>query len=279
MKMPVESLHRWTESARFLASLEFESHHKWLLLGLVFLVFLAVVAGRKLATLLLTLRAVALVPMISRGLSKWVKTRDYSDAEFLRADGAASRWIELRERAIDRLAGVLQAHSAKSIAWGNEIRESFADLRFTDANRVPFPFMRLMRERFNLCSVVTASDGPRLRDLDGNWTLDVSGSYGLNVAGFERYKDWIQKGWERVKELGPALGPLHPVVAENISMLKSISKMDEVSFHMSGTEAVMAAVRLARFNTRRKLIVCFSGAYHGWWDGVQPGLGSERTIT
>src|SRR6266481_5681150 len=48
---------------------------------------------------------------------------------------------------------------------------------------------------------------------------------------------------------------------------------------MSGTEAVMAAVRLARFNTRRKLIVCFAGAYHGWWDGVQPGLGSERTIS
>src|SRR5262249_50216558 len=57
-----------------------------------------------------------------------------------------------------------------------------------------------------------------------------------------------------------------------------ISGLDEVSFHMSGTEAVMAAVRLARFNTRRRLIVCFSGAYHGWWDGVQPGLGSGRTI-
>jgi len=51
-----------------------------------------------------------------------------------------------------------------------------------------------------------------------------------------------------------------------------------VSFHMSGTEAVMAAVRLARFNTRRKLVVSFSGAYHGWWDGVQPGLGSERRL-
>ena len=68
------------------------------------------------------------------------------------------------------------------------------------------------------------------------------------------------------------LGPLHPIVAENIdARCKRISGLDEVSFHMSGTEAVMAAVRLARFNTRRKLIVCFSGAYHGWWDGVQPG--------
>src|SRR6201995_5060998 len=88
----------------------------------------------------------------------------------------------------------------------------------------------------------------------------------------------MQKGLERVQDLGPVLGPLHPVVAENIELIKSISKLDEVSFHMSGTEAVMAAVRLARFTTRRKLILFFDGAYHGWWDGVQPGLGSERQI-
>src|SRR5215468_8589316 len=135
-----------------------------------------------------------------------------------------------------------------------------------------------MREKFNLCSVVTASKGPRLRDLDGHWSLDVGGSYGVNVAGFERYKEWMRKGWERVQDVGPVLGPLHPLVADNIALLKSVSQMDEVSFHMSGTEAVMAAVRLARFNTRRKLIVCFSGAYHGWWDRVQPGLGSGPAI-
>jgi glutamate-1-semialdehyde 2,1-aminomutase len=271
--MPLERLYTWTGS-----TLRLESHDERILL-LLLLLPLAVVVGRRLATLLLTLRAAALAPMASRILSKWVKARDYSDDEFLRADGAGTHWTELRKRAIDRLAGILAARGAKSIAWGNAIRDSFSDLRFTDANRVPFPFMRLMRERFNLCSVVTASDGPRLRDLDGQWTLDVSGSYGLNVAGFDRYKEWIEKGWDQVRELGPVLGPLHPVVAENIALLKTISGKDEVSFHMSGTEAVMAAVRLARFNTRKKLIVCFSGAYHGWWDGVQPGLGSERAIS
>ena len=62
-------------------------------------------------------------------------------------------------------------------------------------------------------------------------------------------------------------------------MLRGVSGLDEVSFHMSGTEAVMAAVRLARFNTRRRLIVCFSGAYHGWWDGVVPGLAANDTWT
>jgi glutamate-1-semialdehyde 2,1-aminomutase len=58
--------------------------------------------------------------------------------------------------------------------------------RFTDASRVPFPFLRVMREKFNLSSVVTESRGPRLKTLDGAWTIDVSGSYGLNVAGFDR---------------------------------------------------------------------------------------------
>ena len=136
-----------------------------------------------------------------------------------------------------------------------------------------------MRERFNLASVVTASDGPRLRDLDGNWTLDVGGSYGVNVAGFTRYKEWMSHGLERVRDLGPVLGPLHPARRrERRAASRRISGLDEVSFHMSGTEAVMAAVRLARFNTRRRLIVSFAGAYHGWWDGVQPGLGSERPL-
>jgi glutamate-1-semialdehyde 2,1-aminomutase len=226
----------------------------------------------------MTLPALAWMPALSRHLSNWVKSRDYTEEEFLRADGAGERWVGVRKNALDRLATLLRTQHSQSIAWANAVRESFSDLRFTDANRVPFPFVRVMREKFNLCSVVTASNGPRLQTLDGHWTIDVSGSYGVNVAGFDRYKEWIRKGWERVKDLGPVLGPVHPVVADNINRLKNISHLDEVSFHMSGTEAVMAAVRMARFNTRRNLIVCFSGAYHGWWDGVQPGLGSERPL-
>jgi glutamate-1-semialdehyde 2,1-aminomutase len=43
---------------------------------------------------------------------------------------------------------------------------------------------------------------------------------------------------------------------------------------MSGTEAVMQAVQLARYHTRRSHLVRFSGAYHGWWGDVQPGIGN-----
>jgi glutamate-1-semialdehyde 2,1-aminomutase len=278
--MNFAALEKWALclEARSAGTCRFAASDGWLLLGIFLGLILLICAGRNLLRFLLTLPALAWMPALSRRLSNWVKSRDYTEEEFLRADGAAPRWVEVRKNALDRLATFLQTEHNQSIAWANAVRESFSDLRFTDANRVPFPFVRVMREKFNLCSVVTASKGPRLQTLDGHWTLDVSGSYGVNVAGFDRYKDWIQKGWERVKDLGPVLGPVHPVVADNIAMLKNISRLDEVSFHMSGTEAVMAAVRMARFNTRRKLIVCFSGAYHGWWDGVQPGLGSERPL-
>ena len=252
--------------------------HGWWLLALLVGAGAVVLAARRLATAAWTLRARALVPALSRRLAWWVRPPSYSDDEFFRVDGADEALIALRKEGIDRLASQFETKHPHSVAWGDAIRHSLSDLRFTDTNRVPFPFVRFMRERFNLCSVATASKGPWLRDLDGEWTLDLSGSYGLNVAGFDRYKEWMAKGLEKVRDLGPVLGPLHPVVAENVEMLRSVSKLDEVSFHMSGTEAVMAAVRLARFNTRRKLVVCFAGAYHGWWDGVQPGLGSERAI-
>ena len=86
-----------------------------------------------------------------------------------------------------------------------------------------------------------------------------------------------------VADLGPVLGAYHPVVADNVRRLTALSGMDEVSFHMSGTEAVMQAVRLARYHTKRPRLVRFAGAYHGWWGDVQPGIGNpipaDRTLT
>jgi glutamate-1-semialdehyde 2,1-aminomutase len=111
-------------------------------------------------------------------------------------------------------------------------------------------------------------------DLDGNRCIDLTGSYGVNVFGNDFYKSCIDEGWERTRDLGAVLGGYHPVMLENIRRLKAISGLDEVSFHMSGTEAVMQAVRLARYHTRKRRIVRFCGAYHGWWGEVQPGPGN-----
>ncbi len=113
-----------------------------------------------------------------------------------------------------------------------------------------------------------------MTDLDGNEFYDLTGSYGLNVFGYDFYKECIAEGAALAERLGPVLGAYHPCVAENVAWLREISGLDEVSFHMSGTEAVMQAVRLARYHTRRTHLVRFAGAYHGWWDDVQPGPGN-----
>jgi glutamate-1-semialdehyde 2,1-aminomutase len=103
---------------------------------------------------------------------------------------------------------------------------------------------------------------------------DLAGSYGVNIFGYDFYKECIENGERRAHALGPVLGFYHPVVAENVRRLCEISGLDEVSFHMSGTEAVMQAVRLARYHTRRTHLVRFAGSYHGWWGDVQPGAGN-----
>ena len=49
----------------------------------------------------------------------------------------------------------------------------------------------VVREKLNVCSLVESSTGASIKDLDGNVTLDVSGSYGVNVCGYDEYKKWI----------------------------------------------------------------------------------------
>jgi glutamate-1-semialdehyde 2,1-aminomutase len=152
-----------------------------------------------------------------------------------------------------------------------------ADIDFTSRYRVPFQFSPMVRRQLAHGAVLAASEGRWLVDLDGNRSLDLTGSYGVNLFGNDFYKGCIERGAKLVAELGPVLGAVHPLVAYNARRLREISGLDSVSFHMSGTEAVMQAVRLARYHTGRRRLVRFCGAYHGWWGEVQPGVGNPQT--
>ena len=44
------------------------------------------------------------------------------------------------------------------------------------------------------------TDGPSVIDIDGNDALDISGSYGVNVCGYEAYKHFITTGWASAKD-------------------------------------------------------------------------------
>ena len=208
---------------------------------------------------------------------------EFDHDEFFRADGAPSDVAALREAGFAKLAQTFQQRFPKSAAASAEMRDSIPDIAFTSTYRVPFQFSRVVRENLPAGSFYQSSDGVMLTDLDGNQFYDLTGSYGVNLLGTQAYKGMIERGAQTVADLGPVLGGLHPVVADNVKRLKAISGMDGVSFHMSGTEAVMQAVRLARYHTGRDRVVRFAGAYHGWWGDVQPGIGNpvpaERTYT
>lgn len=220
---------------------------------------------------------------MARRAARLVPNYSFRDERFFVADGAPRDVALQRQAGFERLASTYRERFAKTAAYTAQIRDAVPDLAFTSSYRVPFQFSPMVREYLAAGNFYASAKGVTLTDLDGNEFYDLTGSYGVNLLGVDAYRELIAEGSETAFSLGPTLAGLHPVVADNVKKLQSISGLDAVSFHMSGTEAVMQAVRLARYHTGRTHLVRFAGAYHGWWDDVQPGVGNpvpaERTYT
>jgi len=67
-------------------------------------------------------------------------------------------------------------------------------VQFTSKYRVPFPYRTLLPQSFRLGSIADETKGSKLKDLDGNWRYDLSGSYGVNVFGYDFYKGMYGTG-------------------------------------------------------------------------------------
>ena len=214
---------------------------------------------------------------MARRIASWIPYYEYDESRFYDCDGAPADVVAKRRSGFTRLASLYRERYAKTAALTAQAAESISDMQFTAAYRVPFQFSRHVREHFKGGAFLQSSSGPTVTDLDGNRFYDVTGSYGVNVFGYDFYKSCMKEAAARAEALGPVLGSYHPAVEFNARRLREISGLDEISFHMSGTEAVMQAVRLARYHTRRTHLVRFCGAYHGWWGDVQPGIGNPVT--
>jgi len=209
---------------------------------------------------------------MARRFASLVPFYEYDESHFFRADTAPEEIAAARRAGFMRLAAIFADRFKKTAELTGEIAGGVSDLQFTSRYRVPFQFSGFVRRHLKGGSFVESSSGVTVTDLDGNRFYDLTGSYGVNVFGYDFYKECIERGGEQVRGLGPVLGAYHPVTAYNVRRLREISGLEEVSFHMSGTEAVMQAVRLARYHTGRTHLVRFCGAYHGWWGDVQPGV-------
>jgi len=225
-----------------------------------------------------SLLAVDLKPIVWGIVADLVVLKDLSGEEFFSIDGAAKEVVARRKAALESMSASWATRWPKSREVSTQMKKLFSDVRFKASGfESTFPvFQKTVNQMLDMLTIVASTDGTKIVDVDGQELLDSSGSYGVNCFGHTRFKEFMNAGNELAQKVGPLLGPMHPVVVENIELLLKIYNKEEVSFHMSGTEAVMGAVQQVRFHTQRPLIVVFKGAYHGWWDGIMQGAGNPR---
>ena len=111
----------------------------------------------------------------------------------------------------------------------------------------------------------TKGSGPNLWDVDGNHYLDFQLGQGALLYGHA--PAGMAEAIAAQAKLGihwAAQCELEIEVAERIQAM--IPSAELVRFNNSATEVVLAAFRLARAHTGRKLILRFEGHYHGWAD-------------
>lgn len=115
-------------------------------------------------------------------------------------------------------------------------------------------------------------EGAYMWDVDGNRYIDFLQAGGPTLLG-SNYAPVREKVHALLDECGPVTGLFHEYEVKLAELIRHHMPNIEM-FRMlgSGTEGVMAAIRLARAYTKRKWIVKIGGAYHGWSDQMVYGM-------
>jgi hypothetical protein len=119
---------------------------------------------------------------------------------------------------------------------------------------------------------IERADGAYLWDADGNRYIDFLQAGGPTVLG-SNYPPLRDKIVELLAECGPVTGLFHEYELKLAELVNRFMPAVEM-FRMlgSGTESVMAAIRVARTYTGKKYVIKTGGAYHGWSDQMVYGL-------
>ncbi len=133
-------------------------------------------------------------------------------------------------------------------------------------------FRKTLKEIVYPAAVKSAS-GPRFTDVDGNDYIDMAMGYGVSFFG--NNPEFIREAVNAAMANGCCMGPQTPLAATAAAGIRNLTGVERVSFCNTGSEAVMAALRIARAVTGRKTVVIFSGSYHGTFDGVLAVAGQE----
>ncbi len=118
-----------------------------------------------------------------------------------------------------------------------------------------------------------SAEGPYLFDADGNRLIDYVMGQGPMLLGHR--PDFVLEAVGHQLSQGILYGGQHELEVEAARLItRMVPSAEMVRFNMTGTEAVQAALRIARAATGRHLVVKFEGHYHGWADSVLFNVGS-----
>ncbi|GAA4352174.1 hypothetical protein GCM10023165_41020 [Variovorax defluvii] len=176
---------------------------------------------------------------------------------------------EPTERQKARLAAFMRRYverTAKSKAFTAQNRSHMADPRVVNG-------FRPATKEITYQIVIERSKGSRMWDIDGNEYVDTLNGFGMNLFGWT--PDFINDAVKKQLDLGYEIGPQHPLAADVTKLLCELTGFDRAGLCNTGSEAVMAALRIARTVTGRSTVVLFTGSYHGTFDEVLVRAGRQ----
>jgi amino acid adenylation domain-containing protein len=162
---------------------------------------------------------------------------------------------ERSQRLIDRYT----RRTARSKTIAQENRAQFADPRAAAGFRQAWKEMVYP-------IVVERSSGARLHDVDGNEYIDLVMGFGVNLFGHS--PDFVNQALQQQLGRGVEIGPQSPLAGRVATAICRLTGAERATFCNTGSEAVLAALRIARATTNRDKVVLFAGSYHGILDEV-----------
>lgn len=123
-----------------------------------------------------------------------------------------------------------------------------------------------------------SSAAARMIDVDGNEYVDFALGFGPLLLGHSPAP--VLDAVRAQLSLGLGYGashPLEPALAE--AVCRTVPSAELCVFSSTGSEAVHAALRIARAATGRPRVIKFQGHYHGWFDPMHVGLSGSTVMT
>ena len=190
-----------------------------------------------------------------------------------------SSLTEQQQRYFDQLVKEYTERTKGSQQLAQQQRKHLADPRSIVG------FSRLCKDMIYQIAV-KRSKGSRIWDIDGNEYIDYRMAFGITLFGHS--PDFIDEAIRKQLKEGYHLGVNTPLASKVARLLCELSGMDRATLVNTGSEAISAAIRIARTASGKDRVAVFEGDYHGIademlvrgvrWDGetkampVAPGI-------